>query len=80
MSVCFFCISVPLYCREGDTSIGNLVNTFSGLVVTISLCRYLGDEVGTVSVLQYDEKSNEIVTLPYCIPAYITLGKSSSDF
>ncbi|KAG0570226.1 hypothetical protein KC19_6G145700 [Ceratodon purpureus] len=35
---------------------------------------YLGDEVGTVSVLQYDEKSNEIVTLPYCIPAYITLG------
>lgn len=35
---------------------------------------YIGDEVGTVSVLQYDEESNEIVTLPYCIPAHITLG------
>jgi hypothetical protein len=70
VSVCFFSILVPLYCHEDDSRISDLVGIFSGLVVT----------VGTVSVLQYDEESNEIVTLPYCIPAHITLGKPSFDF
>jgi hypothetical protein len=80
VSVCFFSILVPLYCHEDDSRISDLVGIFSGLVVTVSSCRYVGDEVGTVSVLQYDEESNEIVTLPYCIPAHITLGKPSFDF
>ena len=66
-----FFICVPLCCYS---RIRNLVDTFSGFVITVSSCRYLGDEVGTVSVLQYDENSNELVKLPYCIPAYITLG------
>lgn len=35
---------------------------------------YVGDDVGTVSVLQLDESSNELIKLPYCIPAYVTLG------
>lgn len=44
------------------------------------MCRYLGDEAGTVSVLHYAESSNEITKLPYCIPAHITLGTFSSNF
>lgn len=79
--ICLFVsILVTHCCHKGDNVISNLVDIFSGFVVTVSSCRYLGDEIGTVSVLQYDENSNEIVTLPYCIPAHITLGKFSSDF
>jgi syntaxin-binding protein 5 len=36
--------------------------------------RYVGDENGTVSVVQFDEKQAQLTRLPYCIPAHVTLG------
>ena len=49
------------------------------LLLALDLCRYLGDDNGTVSVLQYEESSQQVNTLPYCIPAHITLGKLLSN-
>lgn len=49
------------------------------LLLAFDLSRYLGDDNGTVSVLQYDESSQQVTTLPYCIPAHITLGKLLSN-
>ncbi|KAH9541606.1 hypothetical protein CY35_14G074200 [Sphagnum magellanicum] len=35
---------------------------------------YVGDDNGTVSVVQFDEKQAQLTRLPYCIPAHVTLG------
>jgi hypothetical protein len=39
--------------------------------------RYVGDDNGTVSVVQFDEKQAQLTRLPYCIPAHVTLGEDT---
>jgi syntaxin-binding protein 5 len=36
---------------------------------------YIGDENGTVSVLQCEDSGQQATQMAYCIPAHITLGE-----
>jgi len=35
---------------------------------------YIGDDFGTVSVIQYDAEQQQLLQPPYGIPAHVTLG------